>query len=98
MARRCPFAHATTTRKPNLQIQIHNQNFPPSLQTVKAKVATFYAANGEIITPLPWLTFALLFSGALCIRPQVLLFDEPTSSLDPFRAVAPLSYGWVFAV
>jgi len=25
-------------------------------------VATFYAARSEIITPLPWLTFALPFS------------------------------------
>jgi hypothetical protein len=49
------------TRKPNLQIQILNQNLPPSLQTAKAKVATFCAARSEIITPLLWLTSALLF-------------------------------------
>jgi len=31
-------------------------------------VATFYAARSEIITPLPWLTFALPFSscGRIC--------------------------------
>ena len=32
------------------------------LQPERAKVATFYAARSEIITPLPWPTFALPFS------------------------------------
>jgi hypothetical protein len=33
-------------------------------------VATFYAARSEVITPLPWLTFALPFSAVLVkLRP-----------------------------
>jgi hypothetical protein len=33
-----------------------------TLSPERAKVATFYVARSEIITPLPWLTFALPFS------------------------------------
>jgi hypothetical protein len=31
-------------------------------------VATFYAARSEIITPLPWPTFALPFSLGVSVR------------------------------
>ena len=34
----------------------------PSLLPDRAKVAKFYSARSEIITPLPWPTFALTFS------------------------------------
>ena len=42
-------------------------------------MATFYAARSEIITPLPWLTFALPFSLPASARPsgQVTVMVRP---------------------
>lgn len=52
-------------------------------------MATFYAARSEIITPLPWLTFALPFSpltqegksGRILLRPQQ---DYPAATVVQF--------------
>jgi hypothetical protein len=35
-------------------------------------VATFYVARSEIITPLPWLTFALPFSDLIEAQTQII--------------------------
>jgi hypothetical protein len=42
-------------------------------------VATFYAARSEIITPLPWLTFALPFSTCFYLKRTfvTLVLNEP---------------------
>jgi hypothetical protein len=43
-------------------------------------VATFYVARSEIITPLPWLTFALPFSnaGTNFVLPDMFQYDVET--------------------
>jgi type I restriction enzyme, S subunit len=44
-------------------------------------VATFYAARSEIITPLPWLTFALPFSSGTAVKPADLLLNITGGSM-----------------
>ena len=50
-------------------------------------MATFYVARSEIITPLPWQTFALPFSllsfaRAVVADAPILVLDEATASVD----------------